>query len=128
MGEDLSFEVWSGFSLFFIVSGVLLNSLLLTSVIYAKIKKQHNFDNSDWISSTVFIVNLGVVDLCYCLVNVMHGIYAGFVAHSSKSQNYDIGSTYEMCEFISLSKQVLAIIDGWSTAAIAFNTAFPKIW
>ena len=123
MEENFSFEVWAGFALLFCLSCVLGNSLLLVSVLYAKYKNRHNFHGDSWIPSTIGVLNLAVADICYCLIYISNGVL-GILAY----QKYDLGKTYGVCKFMVLGKQNMAMIDGWCTAALAFNTAFPKIW
>ena len=102
--------------------GVLGNALTLTAIAYATIKKKPSFDGHNWITTTVFIFNLAVVELVYCLFNIAYIIYGGLLAHSA-----DDGDASEECEFFLLGMQTLALIDGWSLALIAVTRAFPAI-
>ena len=119
---EFTFEVWISFGLMVIIFGILGNALTLVSVSYAKSRNKHGFDDTKWISSTVFILNLAFVDLMYCLLTSSMLIYALFLY-----QKYDVGDTSVICKFYVIGIQNLATIDGWSIALIAFSQAFPRI-
>ena len=117
-GESLVFEIWTIFAISFAASALFGNILFLASVIYAKTKKRHGFDSPEWISSTVFLLNLAFVDILYLLFHFANG-FIGFL-----KVKYGLNG---LCKFLVLCRLNLSIIDGWSTAAFAFNAAFPKI-
>ena len=107
---------------------VLGNIVLVASVYYAKLTGRHGFDsNKKWYSSTIFFVNIAVVDLGYCLFALANGLYAIHVQKHYHSEYWDPSSSHEICKFIVHCRKNLSIIDGWSTAAISFNAAFPRI-
>ena len=122
MEEDFTFEVLAGFSLILVTVGVFGNALTIASVIYAKVKKKYNFDSTDWLNSTVFILNLTFVDMTYCLFLLIMLAYSFLVY-----LKFEVGETYSLCKFFVLGIQNLATIDGWSIALIAFTQAFPTI-
>ena len=130
--ENISYELWAGFAIFFLTTGAFSNLFLLVSVIYAKRQKRHNFDNSEWVSSTVFFLNLALVDLVYCILRMGNAFY-GFLIYFGYGNFNDIDGDgiddYNdgICQFLMLGHWNFSIIDGWSTACIAFITAFPKI-
>ena len=102
--------------------GALLNAFTLAALTYATIKEKHNFGLSHWIATTVFIFNLAVVELVYCLFCIAYMIYAEILENS-----VDDGDTSVECEFFILGSQTLALIDWWSLALIAVTRAFPLI-
>ena len=123
--ESLAFEVWVTLANIIIFVGVLSNSLLLASVIYAKYKGRHNFDDLKWNRATIFFINVAVVDLAYCIslfINCMYAIYVKMNYHSLNPSSSQI-----ICKVLVLGRQNLGVISGWSTAAILVNNAFPKI-
>ena len=121
METDFTFEFFTAFVFLLLMIGVFGNALTLTSVIYAKIKKKHNFDGSDWLSSTVFILNIAFVDMTYCSFTLAMLVYSLLIY-----LKYDVGETSSMCKFFVLGLQNLATIGGWSIALIAFTQSFPK--
>ena len=122
METDFTFETGFSLILIIVVVGATGNALTLASVIYAKIKKKHNFDDSAWLSSTVFVLNLAFADITYCVFFMSMGVY-GYRIYLK----HDVGDTSSGCKFFILGIQNLATIDGWSIALIAFTRAFPKI-
>ena len=126
--ESSAFEVWSVFALLFILSGLLGNFLLVGSVTYSKMKKRNNFDDSQWMSSTIILLNVAVVDMLYCLFALGNAAYGTYVKQHYWSDDWDPDSSFGICKFLDLGRKNLATIDGWSTAAISFNAAFPKLW
>lgn len=119
---DFTFETWASFWVVATMVGISGNILTLVSVMYAKSKKRHDFHNSTGLSSTMFILNLAVVDLLYCLVSSSMLMYALLVY-----QDFYVGEESTACKFYVLCIQELATIDGWSIALIAFSHAFPRI-
>ena len=122
---DFTFEVWASFWVVATMVGILGNMLTLVSVTYAKSRKRHNLHNSNGLSSTMFILNLAVVDLLYCLVSSSMLMYA--LLMYVKPGWFNIGEESTVCKFYVLCIQELATIDGWSIALIAFSHAFPRI-
>ena len=127
---NLSFEIWSFFAVPLAVAGALSNIFFLISVVYAKRKNRHGFDGPSWYKLTVFLLNLALVDSLYCLLLLGNG-FIGLLHMNEGVERGEIGyweGTPVLCKFIVLVRQNLILIDGWSTGAIAFNAAFPKIW
>ena len=120
--EELTFEIWVGFVIFFTIVGILGNMLTLVSVTYAKKHKNHGLHNSTGLSSTNFIMNLAMVDLMYCLLIVSKLIFGLFMY-----QKFSVASESAMCKFYVLGIHSLTTTDGWSIALIAFSHAFPRI-
>lgn len=73
-------------------------------------------------ATSVFIFNLSIVELLYCLFMLTYMIYGVLLWF-----NVDVGSTSGMCKFFLLGIQDIALIDGWSIALIAFTRALPNI-
>ena len=117
--EDPSFEIWVSFMVFFVITGGLANLYFLVSVIKARSKERHGFEDSPtWFSQTIFFVNLAVVDFLYCIFFLSNG-FVGLL-----NRNPGPG----LCGFLVLTRQNLIIMEGWNTCVIAFNASFPKIW
>ena len=70
------------------------------------------------------MINVAVVDFGYCLFMLINGVYGIYV----QKQSLDSDSSHGICKVIVLCRQNLALIDGWATAAVSLNSAFPKIW
>ena len=104
------------------IFGALGNALTLAAVTFATVKKKPNFDGAHWTSTTVFIFNLSIVELAYCIFMLAYMIYGLLLW-----LNVDVGETSGMCKFFLLGIQDIGLIDGWSIALIAFTRAFPNI-
>ena len=123
MEKDFSFEIFAGVVFPLFLLGIFGNALCIASVIYAKVKGNHHFDDdTTWHSKTVFILNLAVVDLLYCLLMVSMCIFAMMLYLKIYKDE-----TFITCKFFVIGMQELAAIDGWSIALIAVTRAFPKI-
>ena len=123
METDFSFEIFAGVVFPLFLLGIFGNALTIASVIYAKVKGNHNFDDdTTWCSKTVFILNLAVVDLLYCLFMVSMCVFAMLLYLKIYKDE-----TFITCKFFVIGMQELAVIDGWSISLIAVTRAFPKI-
>ena len=126
MENNYGFEIFIGCIVTLIIFGILGNSLTLTSVIYATIKKRHNFNANNWPTSTVFIFNLAFVDLGACLLTLAYLIYAAITYASREHLDFDLGDTQGICKFFIIGIQDFALITGWSIALISFFRAFTR--
>ena len=122
METKFSFEIFAGIVTPLFLLGIFGNVLTIASVMYAKVKGKHNFNDTNWHSKTVFILNLAVVDLIYCLLVVSMCIFALLLY----LKIYDDG-TFLTCKVFLIGLQQVAALDGWSIALIAITRAFPKI-
>ena len=114
--------------LLIICTGVIGNLLLLASVYYAKRTGRHGFvSDPKWFIETIFFINVAVVDLLYCLFVLVNAAYGIYVQNHQEYYEKNPSASHGICKFIVLSRHNLSIIDGWSTAVIIFNAAFPKI-
>ena len=75
----------------------------------------------------MFFINVAVVDLLYCLFVLLNAAYGIYVQNRKEYYESNPSASHGICKFIVLSRHNLSIIDGWSTAVIIFNAAFPKI-
>ena len=119
MEESYTFEVLYSFVLLFLLTAFFGSVLTISSVVYAKRNKRHNFNSEEWLKSTVFIINVALVDIVYCALAFAHSFYALLIY-------YRFESTSSACEFFVLGSQNLACISGWSIAMTAFSGSFPK--
>ena len=111
-----------------IFTGVMGNLLLLASVYYAKRTGRHGFvSDQKWFIETIFFINVAVVDLLYCLFVLVHAVYGIYAQNHKEYYEKNPSASHGICKFIVVSRHNLSIIDGWSTAVIMFNAAFPKI-
>ena len=124
MAETVYFEVWAGFAVLLLVLGVLGNALTLWAILYATRRNKPQFEGDNWYKTTVFILNLAVVDMVYCLFTLGYMFY-GFLLWL-KAVDED-GETSGICKFFLLNLQHLAQVDGWSIALIAITRAIPYI-
>ena len=116
--EDPTFEIWVNFMTFFVMVGALANGYFFVSVLYARFKQRHGFEDSPiWFSQTLFLINLSLSVLLYCIFWLING-FIGL------SQSQASGST---CKFVVLTRQYLVLVEGWCTCVIAFNASFSKI-
>ena len=123
METDYSFEVFAIVVFPLFVFGIFGNAHAIASVIYARVKRKHDFDDdTTWHSKTIFILNLAVVDLLYCLLVVSMCIFAMLLYLKVYKDE-----TFITCKFFVIGIQELAAVDGWSIAIIAISRAFPKI-
>ena len=120
-GEELTFEIWVSFRVVAAIIGVLGNLLTLISVTYARKNRKHGLHNTTRLSSTIFILNLAIVDLIYCLVIISKLTYGLFIY-----QKFSVGDE-SMCKFYVVGMHALATTDGWSIVLVAFSHAFPRI-
>ena len=120
--KDYKFISFVVVTMVLMIFGALGNALTLAAVTYATAKKKPMFDGGSWMATTVFIFNLSIVELLYCLFMLTYMIY-GIVLWF----NVDVGSTSGMCKFFLLGIQDIGLIDGWSIALIAFTRALPNI-
>ena len=127
MEIDFSFEVFAGIVFPVFLLGIIGNVLTIVSLLYAKIKGNHNFnDVKEWRSKTVFILNLAVVDLLYCLFIVAMCIFA-LLLYLRLYQDDNNDQTSVICKIFVIGLQEISVIEGWSIALIAITRAFPKI-
>ena len=122
--ESLAHEIFVNFTTLIIFTGLLGNFLLVASLSYAHFKGRHGFNDSNWNTSTIFMINVAVADFGYCLLMLINGAYGIYV----QKHSLDSDSSHGICKVIVLFRQNLAVIDGWATAAVSINAAFPKIW
>ena len=121
MEADFTFEVLYGSVLLFLLTAVFGSVLTISSVLYAKRNKKYNFDNDEWLKSTIFILNVALVDIVYCTFVSAHSFYAFLIY-----LQYRFEDTSSACKFFVLGSQNLACISGWSIAMTAFSGSFPK--
>ena len=122
--KDFTFEIYACVVFPLFLLGIFGNALTIVSVIYARCKGMHDFNDKDvWHSRIVFIINLAIVDFLYCFLVVLMCIHA-FIIYL-KEDLRESASTY--CKIFVIGIQQLATIDGWCIALIAFTRAFPKI-
>ena len=119
--STVDYVAFGGFMLI-LVFGAIGNALTLAAVTYATVKKKHNFEGRNWISTTVFIFNLTFVELMYCLFHMATVIYGIFFNFTAEAENTPGG-----CQFFIFGILNLGFIDGWSIALIAFTRALPNI-
>ena len=124
MTEPVSFEVWAGLAALLLVLGVLGNALTLWAIIYATRKNKPQFEGDNWHKTTVFILNLAVVDMVYCLFTLAYMFYGFLLWLDAVAED---GKTSGICKFFLLGLQHLAQVDGWSIALIAVTRAIPYI-
>ena len=117
--EDLTYEIWVSFAVFFTISGLLGSIFFLVSVIYARIKKTHDFDKSHIF---IFLSNLAISDALSCIF-----LLANWFVGMLGVVGVDITNKEVLCKVLILTRQNLGVIDGWSTGAFAFNAAFPRL-
>ena len=121
-------EVFGIIGLLIICTGVIGNLLLLASVYYAKRTGRHGFvSDQKWFIETIFFINVAVVDLLFFFFVLVRVAYGIFVQIHEEYYEKNPSASHGICKFIVLSRHNLSIIDGWSTAVIMFNAAFPKI-
>ena len=122
-----NFELMISTIVVLIIFGILGNTLTLVSLVYATLKKKHNFDIQNWASSTVFIVNLVLVDLGACFLTLGSIIYAALIYFKHLDLEAETaGDDNATCKFFILGIQGLAQITGWSIALISFVRAFKR--
>ena len=117
--EDLTYEIWVSFAVFFTISGLLGSIFFLVSVTYARIKKTHDFDKANIL---VFLSNLAISDALSCIF-LLANWFVGMLGFLG----VEIINEFVLCKVLLLTRQNLGVIDAWSTAAFAFNAAFPRI-
>ena len=122
--KDYTFEIYASILFPVFILGVFGNGLTIASVIYAKLKGRHDFNDTKlWRSKTVFIVNLAVVDFMYCIFVVSMCLHA-LIIYFKEDLRYTASLP---CKVFIIGIQNFVMIDGWSIALIAFTRAFPKI-
>ena len=122
MERNINFEIWFSIGIILLIVGVLGNCLTILSIIVPKIRKRHGFDDTEWLTSTVFIVNLAFADIIYCFFKfcvLIHGILV--------YKKYDSSDPSEICKFFIFGIQDLGSINGWCIALIAVTHALPLI-
>ena len=122
METDFGFEIWSALGVLVIIISILGNCLAFIAVLAPKIRNKHGFDDSEWLSSTLFVLNLALADIIYCLFIFFHLSYGLLIYHE-----YTLGDVHGICSFFHFALQDLGAIDSWSIALIAITQALPKI-
>ena len=122
MDTNLTFEIWVTCGVVLLVISILGNLLTFVSVIGPKIRNKHGFDDSEWLSSTVFVLNLAFADIVYCVFQLFALLY-GLVIYL----RYEGGDTSTICKFFYIGIQDLGAIDGFSVALIAITQALPRM-
>ena len=133
MAEHDSILWWEASAFALQIFGLLGNGLTVWAISYAPFKKKYDFAGVQWLITTVFILNLPIVDTVYCLFMVVYMLY-GFM-HSrevidvvdGRSITINEEMSAAICKFFVLGFQQLTLIDGWSMALIAFTRGFPYI-
>ena len=120
MEENLKFEVLVSLGIIVLIVGVLGNLLTFLSVVVPKIRNKHGFDDSAWLSSTIFVLNLALADIIYCLFNLCMLIHGLLLYHEY------VEAASEVCKFFYIGIQDLGAICGWSIALISITQAIPK--
>ena len=116
--EDPTFEIWVNFMVFFVMVGALANGYFFVSVLYARVNQRHGFEDSPmWFSQTLFLINLSLSVLLYCIFWQING----FIGLTNTQASGPV------CKFVVLTRQYLIIVEGWCTCVIAFNASFSKI-
>ena len=119
---DYEYKILLSVGCITLLLGALGNALTIAALAYETLKKKCNFDGCIWITTTVYIFNLAVVEFLYCLVVIVKIIY-GEILRNSADTKVSPGA----CQFFLLGQQQLGVIDGWSLALIAVTRAFPLI-
>ena len=122
METDFGFEIWSALGVLVIIISILGNSLTFIAVLAPKIRNKHGFDDSEWLSSTLFVLNLALADIIYCLFIFFHLTYGLLIYHE-----YTRGDVHGICSFFHFALQDLGAIDSCSIALIAITQELPKI-
>jgi hypothetical protein len=122
MEMNLTFEIWVAVAVFLLIVSILGNSLTFASIIVPKRRNKHGFDDSEWLSSTVFVLNLALSDILFCLFQLcalVYGllVYLEHVVHDSS----------KFCKFMVIGLQDFGLVNGWSIALIAITQALPRI-
>ena len=60
---NFTFEVLYSFGFLFLLTALFGSVLTISSVVYAKRNKRPNFESDEWLKSTVFIINVAMVDI-----------------------------------------------------------------
>ena len=131
MAEHDSILWWELCAFTLLIFGLLSNGLTVWAISYATIKKKYEFAGVQWLITTVFILNLAVVDTMYCLFMIFYMLY-GFL-HSrevidvvdGRSELKNEEKSAEICKFYDLGFQQLFLIDLWSMVLIAFSRGIP---
>ena len=122
MEREFGYEIWSALGILLLIISILGNLLTFIAVLTPKIRNKHEFDDSEWLSSTLFVLNLALADIIYCLFMFLNLTYGLLIYHE-----YTLGDVNDICRFFHFGLQDLGAIDGWSIALIAITQALPKI-
>ena len=122
METNLTFEIWASFGVFLLIVSILGNSLTFVSIIVPKRRNKHGFDDSEWLSSTVFVLNLALSDIIFCMFQ-LGGLVYGLLIYL----DYVVYDSSKFCKFMVIGLQDLGSINGWSIALIAITQALPRI-
>ena len=122
MEREFGYEIWSALGMLLLIISILGNLLTFIAVLTPKIRNKHEFDDSEWLSSTLFVLNLALADIIYCLFMFFTLTYGLLIYHK-----YTLGDVHGICRFFHFALQDLGAIDGWSIALIAITQALPKI-
>ena len=113
--NSIDIEAWKGCMNTLLVLGVLGNTLTIWAVGYATFRNKYGFSGDQFLTTTIFILNLAFVDTVYCIFVLSYMVH---VADDEPSRT---------CKFLVLGSQYLAILDGWSIALIACTRGIPYI-
>ena len=122
MDESFAFEIWSIVAVIILVISILGNSLTFVAIIVPKVRNKHGFDDFEWLSTTVFVLNLAFSDIVFCMFQLcflVHGLMI-YLKH-------ELGEHSTVCQFFVIGLQDLGLVNGWSIAIIAIAQAFPRI-
>ena len=122
MEKEFGFEIWSALGVLLLIISSLGNLLTYIAALTPKIRNKHGFDDSKWLSSTLFVLNLALADIIYCLFIFFTLTYGLLIYHE-----YTLGDVHGICRFFHFALQDLGAIDGWSIALIAITQALPKM-
>ena len=120
METNLTFEIWASVGVSLLIVSILGNSLTFVSIIVPKRRNKHGFDDSEWLSSTVFVLNLALSDIIFCVFQLCSLVY-GLLIY------LDYVDSSKICKFMVIGLQDLGLVNGWSIALIAITQALPRI-
>ena len=109
-------KAWVGCMVTLLLLGLLGNALTLWAIGYATVRKKYGFAGVQWLTTTIFILNLAFVDTVYCVFMLGYMFYVP-----------EEWTGTGICQFLVLGSQQLAAIDGSSIALIAFTRGVPYI-
>ena len=103
--------------------GIVGNTLTIVAIPYAVYRRKYRLHTA-WISSTIFIVNLAVSDLAYCIFGMPHEI----LLHLGIGWPFGDNS----CKFFNLFAPIFAYDNWYALGLIALTRAFniikPHAW